>query len=480
MIPEERFDAAITEEELDALLTMDIKETMEDLFPLDLDDTQLHSWDDTLSKMDMEDNPCEEKKSSNEMIKPNERYSPRNQEEEEPRRRRTKKLGRREDLQNAGMIAEERFDAAITEEELDAILTMDTKEMMEDLFPLDLDDNQLHSWDDTLSKMDMEDNPEKMKEELDALFMMDTNREETEATKHSQPQLQHSTNMEEQCAIDVHVNQPPQPCSQPLPLPQPQLESPPQPCSQSLPRPLPQLESQLQSQHQSKSQTDINKMTDQFFNDTWGYQPPSQMIAAVGGHQPLQSQPQPQVWTWEENKAFELVMANCLQDAIHNHWKTVAAQLPGKTPAQLQERFLKVMTDVNAIKHGYPGNMSITIPVPATPLEHSPLSIPIVNATPPPPPPHWTHHHHRMEAMALAADMAVPMDITLPSSTMSGARREQNRHTNSTIIQPETLPVASSDNNKRRQTVHWTLQEHKYVVSQRLRRIRKTMVKNFK
>ncbi|RYQ79062.1 hypothetical protein Ahy_Scaffold8g108551 [Arachis hypogaea] len=66
-----------------------------------------------------------------------------------------------------------------------------------------------------------------------------------------------------------------------------------------------------------------------------------------------------------------------------------------------------------------------------------------------------------MEAMALAADMAVPMDITLPSSTMSGARREQNRHTNSTIIQPETLPVASSDNNKRRQTVHWTLQEHK-------------------
>ncbi|KAL4307542.1 hypothetical protein AHAS_Ahas16G0288700 [Arachis hypogaea] len=149
--------------------------------------------------------------------------------------------------------------------------------------------------------MDMEDNPEKMKGELDALFMMDTNREETEATKHSQPQpqpqLQHSTNMEEQCAIDVHVHQPPQlecplqPCSQPLPLPLPQLESPPQPCSQSLPLPLPQIESQLQSQHQSKSLTEIRKMSDQFFNDTWGYQPPLEMIAAVGGHQPLQSQP---------------------------------------------------------------------------------------------------------------------------------------------------------------------------------------------
>ncbi|QHN98064.1 uncharacterized protein LOC110265791 [Arachis ipaensis] len=157
-------------------------------------------------------------------------------------------------------------------------------------------------------------------------------------------------------------------------------------------------------------------------------------------------------------------MANCFQDAIHNHWKTVAAQLPGKTPAQLQERFLKVMTDVNAIKHGYPQNISITIPVPATPLEHCPLSISIVNATPPPPPPHWTHHHHRMEAMAPATDMALPMDITLPSSAMSGARREQNRHANTTIIQHETLPVASSDNIQRRQTIHWTLQEHKYVL----------------
>ncbi|RYQ94279.1 hypothetical protein Ahy_B08g089168 [Arachis hypogaea] len=66
-----------------------------------------------------------------------------------------------------------------------------------------------------------------------------------------------------------------------------------------------------------------------------------------------------------------------------------------------------------------------------------------------------------MEAMAPATDMALPMDITLPSSAMSGARREQNRHANTTIIQHETLPVASSDNIQRRQTIHWTLQEHK-------------------
>ncbi|RYR05627.1 hypothetical protein Ahy_B06g085467 [Arachis hypogaea] len=72
-----------------------------------------------------------------------------------------------------------------------------------------------------------------------------------------------------------------------------------------------------------------------------------------------------------------------------------------------------------------------------------------------------------MEAMAPTAYMAVPMDITLPSSAMSGARREQNQHANSNIIQHEPLPMASSDNNKRRQTVHWTLQEHNEYVKTR-------------
>ncbi|KAL4300690.1 hypothetical protein AHAS_Ahas17G0226100 [Arachis hypogaea] len=173
------------------------------------------------------------------------------------------------------------------------------------------------------------------------------------------------------------------------------LESPPQPSSQPLPQPW------LQSQHQTKSQTDISNLTDKFFSNIWGYQPPLELIAELGGHQPLQSQPQPQ--------------------------ETVATRLPGKTPAQLQDFFLKLMTNVNAIKNGYPENMIIMIPVPATPLENSLLSIPIVNATPPPPPPHWTHRqHHRMEEMAPIADMAVPMHITLSSSVMSEATREQN------------------------------------------------------
>ncbi|XLT02758.1 hypothetical protein HN51_052109, partial [Arachis hypogaea] len=69
-----------------------------------------------------------------------------------------------------------------------------------------------------------------------------------------------------------------------------------------------------------------------------------------------------------------------------------------------------------------------------------------------------------MEAMAPAADMAVPMHITLSSSAMSRATREQNRHANSNIIQHEPLPVASSDNNGRKKIVLWTLQEHKYIL----------------
>ncbi|RYR48499.1 hypothetical protein Ahy_A07g034520 [Arachis hypogaea] len=78
-----------------------------------------------------------------------------------------------EDLQNAGMIEKEiddallkmdmKDDAAKTEEELDALLMMDTK-VIEDLLALD-DNKPLHSWDDTLSKMDIEDNARMIKED---------------------------------------------------------------------------------------------------------------------------------------------------------------------------------------------------------------------------------------------------------------------------------------------------------------------------
>ncbi|KAL4300697.1 hypothetical protein AHAS_Ahas17G0226800 [Arachis hypogaea] len=160
---------------------------------------------------------------------------------------------------------------------------MDTKEM-DDLPPLD-ENQPPHSWDGN-KQIQMVLDDECLPEVIE-------NREEMEATKHTQPQLQpHTTNMEEQCAIE------------------------------------------------------------------------------------------------EENKAFESVIDNYFKDALHNHWETVATRFPGKTPAQLQDCFLKLMTNVNAIKNGYPENMIIMIAVPATPLEYSPLSIPIVNATPPPPPPH--------------------------------------------------------------------------------------------
>ncbi|KAL4300698.1 hypothetical protein AHAS_Ahas17G0226900 [Arachis hypogaea] len=93
---------------------------------------------------------------------------------------------------------------------------MDTKEM-EDLPPLD-ENQPPHSWDGN-KQIQMVLDDECLPEGIE-------NPEETEATKHTQPQLQpHTTNMEEQCAIDVDVNQPPQ------------LESSPQPSSQPLPQP---------------------------------------------------------------------------------------------------------------------------------------------------------------------------------------------------------------------------------------------------
>ncbi|XLU58613.1 hypothetical protein S245_053261, partial [Arachis hypogaea] len=104
------------------------------------------------------------------------------------------------------------------------------------------------------------------------------------------------------------------------------------------------------------------------------------------------------VWTWEENKAFESVITSYFQDALHNHWEAMAARLPGRTRAQLQERFQKLMNDISAIHNGYPTNTplinaasdNMTIM-----MEHNPLSIPIINPPPPLPPYSTDHQHHR-------------------------------------------------------------------------------------
>ncbi|QHO32480.1 Transcription factor DIVARICATA [Arachis hypogaea] len=284
-------------------------------------------------------------------------------------------------------------------------------------------------------------------------------------------------NVGEPCAMDVSGNQPPQPVidecfpeamkrtehywGSPL-----SLQSRPQPCAMDVsgnepPQPVidecfPEvmkrtehywgsplsgsqpLQSQSQSQSraidvcgnqplQSQSQTDIVRtLTDEFFADTCGYPPPQpqpqtqwdtsrnmlELIPDVGGHQPLQ--PQASVWTWEENKAFESIITSCFQDDIQNRWEAVAARLPGRTPTQLQERFQKLMNDINT--------MTIM-------MEHNPLSIPI-NATTPPPPshPYSTHHHHREELVPAAEEEVVPTEQEEAAPTKTGYHWTEDEH----------------------------------------------------
>ncbi|RYQ92311.1 hypothetical protein Ahy_B09g098514 isoform C [Arachis hypogaea] len=252
-------------------------------------------------------------------------------------------------------------------------------------------------------------------------------------------------NMVEQCAIDVGGNQPPQ--LQPPPHSQPKSQPKTQPdvreitvaqffvdtCGYQPHQSHPQFDMvvaeclpEAQPQSQPQSQPQPQPRPQQFLTDMCGYQPPwsqpqpqshphpqqfQQFLADVCGYQPpesqLQLQPmQPQIWTWEENKAFESVIANCFHYTKHDRWELIAARLPGKTPAQLQECFKKLMKDINVIHNGYTANtplnaasenMTMTMAAPATTLEHNPVSIPIINATttPPPPPYNTDHQHHR-------------------------------------------------------------------------------------
>ncbi|XP_025615796.1 uncharacterized protein [Arachis hypogaea] len=244
------------------------------------------------------------------------------------------------------------------------------------------------------------------------------------------------------CAIDVSGNQPtqlpsqPQPCAigmcgnlppqlppQPQPQPQPQLQPRPQPQS----RPWSRSRPRLLSHPRPQSQRDIVRtVTDEFFADTCGYPPPQpqpqtqwdsrnmlELIPDVGGHQPLQ--PQPPVWTWEENKAFESVITSCFQDAIDNRWEDVAARLPGRTPAQLQEHFQKLMNDIKAIHNGHHTS--------------TPLSIPIINATTPPPSqPYSTDHHHRVEVVPAAEEEVVPTAQEEAAPTNTGYHWTEDEH----------------------------------------------------
>ncbi|XP_020986662.1 transcription factor DIVARICATA-like isoform X1 [Arachis duranensis] len=248
-------------------------------------------------------------------------------------------------------------------------------------------------------------------------------------------------NMVEQCAIDVGGNQPPQPKPQPdvreITVAQffsdtcgnPQFDM---VLAECLPEPQPQPQPQPQSHpHPQQFQ--------QFLADC-GYQLPESQ---------LQLQPmQPQVWTWEENKAFESVITNCFEYAKRNSWELIAARLPGKTPAQLQERFKKLMKDINVIHNGYTSNtplntasenMTMIMAAPITTLEHNPVSVPIINATtttPPPPPYNTDHQHHRAEVVAAAAPM-------------EAATREQSQ---------------SANTNNTKKYSRWTEDEHRLFV----------------
>ncbi|XP_057731853.1 uncharacterized protein LOC130946962 [Arachis stenosperma] len=245
----------------------------------------------------------------------------------------------------------------------------------------------------------------------------------------------------EPCAMDVSGNEPPQPvidsCFPEVMKRREHYWG--SPLSGSQP-----LQSQSQSQSraidvcgnqplQSQSQTDIVRtLTDEFFADTCGYPPPQpqtqwdtsrnmlELIPDVGGHQPLQ--PQPPVWTWEENKAFESIITSCFQDDIQNRWEDVAARLPGRTPAQLQERFQKLMNDINAIDNGYPTS---------TPLNAASdnMITMIINATPlPPSQPYSTHHHHREELVPAAEEEVVPTEQEKAAPTKTGYHWTQDEH----------------------------------------------------
>ncbi|KAL4295005.1 hypothetical protein AHAS_Ahas18G0284800 [Arachis hypogaea] len=74
-----------------------------------------------------------------------------------------------------------------------------------------------------------------------------------------------------------------------------------------------------------------------------------------------------------ENKEFEMVIAECLPEAMQNRWEAVAACLTEKTPMQIQERFQKLITDINLIHLSYI-NLHHTSIAPAAPPGGSTLA----------------------------------------------------------------------------------------------------------
>ncbi|XLR42372.1 hypothetical protein S83_027032 [Arachis hypogaea] len=157
----------------------------------------------------------------------------------------------------------------------------------------------------------------------------------------------------------------------------------------------------------------------QFAANVGGNQPPQLQLpplhefpADVCGYQQPQAQPEP-VWSEDENKQFEIIIAECLPEEMQNRWEAVAACLPGKTPEQIQERFQELLTDINLIHKSYINlhHTSIAPAAPPTTLERNPLSLP--------------------------------------------GTIEQNQPANTNIIEHQPLTKTT----ERKKTVHWTQQE---------------------
>ncbi|CAJ1967965.1 unnamed protein product [Sphenostylis stenocarpa] len=59
-------------------------------------------------------------------------------------------------------------------------------------------------------------------------------------------------------------------------------------------------------------------------------------------------------WTWSQNKAFEEALAT-VPENDNMRWQKIAAQVPGKSPADIMEHYQKLLQDVADIQSGRVG-----------------------------------------------------------------------------------------------------------------------------
>ena len=57
-------------------------------------------------------------------------------------------------------------------------------------------------------------------------------------------------------------------------------------------------------------------------------------------------------WTWEENKAFEVALAENWSCIEKGEWEKIASSIPGKSIDQIKAQFRQLVDDVAAIEAG--------------------------------------------------------------------------------------------------------------------------------